>query len=277
MKLSRLSGIVSACVITLAGAPAFGITTYDITTIGLTDAGHTRSTDNYRYSYAQYLNEAGQALGYANRYNGSTSTGRSAWLYNGTTTLAIGLTDAGHTRSTDNYQYNYAQYLNEAGQAVGYAQRFNGSTYTGYTAWYYDATIDQTYSMDWSIRSTDGYAYSAFQYLGDDGLGLGYYNWFDSGGTSLGNRAFSFTVADGFLDLGSLVADLSVDGWQYLANAIRANGAGQIIGAGLLDDMTSGQVAYLLTPQAVPVPPAVWLFGSGLVGLIGVARRRKAV
>jgi len=29
-------------------------------------------------------------------------------------------------------------------------------------------------------------------------------------------------------------------------------------------------------PAAVPVPAAVWLFGSGLVGLAGVARRRKA-
>jgi hypothetical protein len=28
--------------------------------------------------------------------------------------------------------------------------------------------------------------------------------------------------------------------------------------------------------QAVPVPAAVWLFGSGLVGLIGIARRKKA-
>jgi len=29
-------------------------------------------------------------------------------------------------------------------------------------------------------------------------------------------------------------------------------------------------------PAAVPVPAAVWLFGSGLVGLAGVARRRKS-
>ncbi len=31
-----------------------------------------------------------------------------------------------------------------------------------------------------------------------------------------------------------------------------------------------------ITVGAVPVPPAVWLFGSGLLGLVGVARRRQA-
>jgi hypothetical protein len=29
-------------------------------------------------------------------------------------------------------------------------------------------------------------------------------------------------------------------------------------------------------PPTVPVPAAVWLFGSGLLGLVGVARRRKS-
>jgi len=31
-----------------------------------------------------------------------------------------------------------------------------------------------------------------------------------------------------------------------------------------------------VTPSAVPVPAAVWLFGSGLIGLAGFARRKKA-
>ena len=37
---------------------------------------------------------------------------------------------------------------------------------------------------------------------------------------------------------------------------------------------TEGLIAGEL-PQVVPVPAAVWLFGSGLLGLVGVARRRK--
>ena len=42
------------------------------------------------------LNEAGQVLGYSNRYNGgSTSLGQSTWLYNGATTIDIGLTGNG--------------------------------------------------------------------------------------------------------------------------------------------------------------------------------------
>lgn len=33
---------------------------------------------------------------------------------------------------------------------------------------------------------------------------------------------------------------------------------------------------WLVRDTVVPVPAAVWLFGSGLIGLIGVARRKKA-
>ena len=33
---------------------------------------------------------------------------------------------------------------------------------------------------------------------------------------------------------------------------------------------------YLVQDTVVPVPAAVWLFGSGLIGLVGVARRKKS-
>ena len=53
-----------------------------------------------------------------------------------------------------------------------------------------------------------------------------------------------------------------------------------VISGHLLDfELTSTLLAYVENPyptySPVPVPPAVWLFGSGLLGLIGFARRMK--
>lgn len=39
--------------------------------------------------------------------------------------------------------------------------------------------------------------------------------------------------------------------------------------------VTSGKFATIADPLAVPVPAAVWLFGSGLIGLAGFARKRS--
>ena len=41
-------------------------------------------------------------------------------------------------------------------------------------------------------------------------------------------------------------------------------------GSGYFDSIEANQVS------AIPVPAAVWLFGTGLLGLVGIARRRKA-
>ena len=38
----------------------------------------------------------------------------------------------------------------------------------------------------------------------------------------------------------------------------------------------NGCSGAISTPSAVPLPAAVWLFGSGLIGLAGIARRKKA-
>jgi len=46
---------------------------------------------------------------------------------------------------------------------------------------------------------------------------------------------------------------------------------------GCISDAYFDNVRMLIEPPAaVPVPAAVWLFGSGLLGLVGVARRKKA-
>lgn len=220
--------------------------------IGLTDSEHTRAA-GYKHSTAEQLNEAGQVVGYSWR-----TRGQSAWLYDGATTIDIGLTGPEYTRDDDE-KYSKAQDLNEAGQVIGYSNRFNGGdTQLGQHAWFYDPLLNQTFAMNLSTRS-DGYAYSSSNYLGADGLVLGTYTLFDALDNDLGFRAFSFTTADGLHDLGALVdGGLAANGWDSLANAIRANGLGQILGSGKLTSQSGGQMAYLLTP-IIPEPPAFLL------------------
>ena len=46
--------------------------------------------------------------------------------------------------------------------------------------------------------------------------------------------------------------------------------------AGCQSNIFWDNVSITADIAAVPVPAAVWLFGSGLLGLVGVARRKKA-
>lgn len=73
-----------------------------------------------------------------------------------------------------------------------------------------------------------------------------------------------------------LVAEgLDLSGWSlYSARSISADGS-IITGSGL---NPSGQTeAWIADFSVVPIPPAVWLFGSGLLGLVGMARRKRSV
>jgi hypothetical protein len=51
------------------------------------------------------------------------------------------------------------------------------------------------------------------------------------------------------------------------------------VGCNVIDQRNSSYRLYgmsdILTVAPVPVPAGVWLFGSGLIGLIGIARRKK--
>jgi len=86
------------------------------------------------------------------------------------------------------------------------------------------------------------------------------------------------TIGDWQVDLGTMTI---VD---QTASILTLSGTGAISGNGL--DLTPTQWSwsanstggtYSMTINAVPVPAAVWLFGSGLIGLIGVARRKKDI
>jgi len=46
--------------------------------------------------------------------------------------------------------------------------------------------------------------------------------------------------------------------------------------SGSIDGIVSGADVVAKLGAVVPVPAAVWLFGSGLLGLVAVARRKYA-
>lgn len=243
--------------------------------IGLTDPFHSQS--GFQNNYASVLNADGQVAGIAERYLSPTGpvSGSSAWVYDGSSTLEIGLTDAIHTRE-DGYQNNSVNKINALGQVAGSAERFDyyGSLPLGMSAWLYDPLTDITYNLGIPGTGQTDRAESGVTFLGDDGLALGYYHLFDANGYQSGTRVFAFTVVDGWNDLGNLVdGGLNAGGWEYLADAYRADGASVIAGNGKLAGI-NGQAAYLLTP--VPEPETWAMLLAGLC-LVGVAARRNRV
>ena len=125
-------------------------------------------------------------------------------------------------------------------------------------------------------------------------------NWTAHSGTTFGPGTYSFATVEGATYTGvvvgagqvgghilfnwGVVADIDViNVWDVAAGVYTstdgisgtpANPDG-VRGYGMLDGAFAGFNANF-DFTAVPVPAAVWLFGSGLLGLVGVARRRKA-
>ena len=63
-------------------------------------------------------------------------------------------------------------------------------------------------------------------------------------------------------------------GWSLdLARAISDDG-NVIVGTAFNPD--GANQSWMVNISAVPLPPALWLFGTGLLGLIGIARRRMS-
>jgi hypothetical protein len=60
------------------------------------------------------------------------------------------------------------------------------------------------------------------------------------------------------------------DSWD-IADAVRGT-----VGADCTEVNCNALTSHIAAYGVVPVPAAVWLFGSGLIGLVGVARRKRA-
>lgn len=114
---------------------------------------------------------------------------------------------------------------------------------------------------------------------------------FDGSGTLANNSQLSitFTNPTGLLqanEIGFLPGYICCGSSNQDPNSLIASGGNMVItlwGANFGGGIFNGNyvthdlgIDLRLSMSPVPIPAAVWLFGSGLLGLVGVARRKKA-
>lgn len=97
----------------------------------------------------------------------------------------------------------------------------------------------------------------------------------------------AFTPVADFISISGYDLDLdTLNVVQQDANVLNLSGTGTLSKDGFDDTAadwtlsaqseTSYSMSITAVPTAVPVPAAVWLMGTGLLGLVGVARRKAA-
>jgi hypothetical protein len=93
----------------------------------------------------------------------------------------------------------------------------------------------------------------------------------------LSNNSFGASTLTGLGNAASLYYYATTAGTGSNTGAANFTQFGNSLNFATLTLGTSGNLTYDLQPASVvPVPAAAWLMGSGLLGLIGAARRRKA-
>ena len=145
-------------------------------------------------------------------------------------------------------------------------------------------SIDGTLDFYWRIKPTSGVGdLSAFRVIGFEGFSLDA-DWRIDGLGDVapdiaryfgdGSGAVNFLFSDD--EVGNFATGGGYEESMFFfldtdANFYDMSGQFDLLCA----DSGCISEAYSTFAPAVPVPAAVWLFGSGLIGLIGIARRKK--
>lgn len=166
---------------------------------------------------------------------------------------------------------NYGDTLNDSVALFDHLVGFGPSSNAGFTAGNFDGyTVNGTASIIGTASS-----HARTQYLPTDG------SPFARLGSNGASTAWIGGTNGAWLEISNITAaagtQIAFD-WAFLAQDYAP--FADFAFFGLRD--ASGTVFYsehlatIGTVSAVPVPPAIWLFGSGLAGLFAAARRRAA-
>lgn len=91
---------------------------------------------------------------------------------------------------------------------------------------------------------------------------------------------FAFFVGNTYTKLSDVatVGDFGNSGWKLFSQLVTSTYNGPVLFgiANVGDTIFDSELKIDAVPAAVPVPAAVWLFGSALMGLTGISRRKSA-
>lgn len=222
----------------------------------ITDIGTLGGNNGSAYG----INDNGQVVGTAETTIGSNAG--HAFLYSNGSMADLG---------TLGGSQSYANAVNNNGQVVG-ASNFDPNNWHVHAFLYSNGNMADIGSL-WASTSVA-------KDINNNGQAVGYFQ--SSNQDANGNFiSHAFLYSNGTMfDLNNLIDPSS--GWT-LTDATGINDLGQIVGNGIINgaqrsfitsalDMSA--LAALPPTSAVPVPAAAWLLGSGLLGLVGVARKR---
>ena len=141
--------------------------------IGLTGGPYVAS-DGRRSSRPSHLSEDGRVIGYSTRYpEAGASNGQDAWVWNGVSTVQIGLPGGEHT-GNGGYQFTNAPLAN-AQYISGYSNRYKGTnTANGQDAWIWNGLETVQIGLTGgAYTGSSGYQFSKSELLSDSGRVVG--------------------------------------------------------------------------------------------------------
>jgi len=247
---------------------------YNLTEIGLTGSDYVNITSSGKAytSVAQQMNQAGYVRGYSYlRGHIGGGFGEDIWVFDGNSTIPIGLTGSGYDKTSSGPPTRSAvgQDMNEAGQVHGYTFRQSPTgAQLGRDSWFFNGTTTLLIGMvgtDYEYtRSTFGiWRTNEAVQMNNAGQVIGYSDRYSSTGTNQGKVAWLFNgTSTRLIGLNAESAVPNSAGATYSGSEVKQiNEAGQVIGSSGRRSATGSGLGG-----------DTWLFNGSttqIIGLIG--------